>query len=117
MNFKIKTLSDLPEMLSEREAGAIQGKRMKRFKRKLHNVQGHTEEDKKLSQSQRKMKEIQVKHIAVLSDGRTFMKSVVTKQLLKKKTRVKYDALFHEMYCTSLSSKLWGFSYVCNQII
>jgi len=30
--FKIKTLSDVPEMLSEREAGAIQGKRMKRFK-------------------------------------------------------------------------------------
>jgi hypothetical protein len=57
-----------------------------------------------------------VKSITVLSDGRTFMKSVVMK-VLKKKTRVKYDALFHEMYFNSLPSKLLDFSYVCNQII
>ena len=34
-----------------------------------------------------------------------------------EKTRVKYVALFHEMYFTSLLSKLRDFSHVCNQII
>jgi hypothetical protein len=58
-NFKIKTLSDVPEMLNEREAGAIQGKRMKRFKSSFTMYRAHWRY-KQWSQSQRKMKQIQV---------------------------------------------------------
>jgi len=84
-NFKIKTLSDVPEMLSEREVGAIQGKRMKSFKSSFTMYSTwHTEEDKQWSRSRRKMKQIRVKNITVLLDGRTFTKSVATIQLLKK---------------------------------
>jgi len=40
-DFKIKTLSDVPEMLSEREAGAFQGKRMKSFKSSFTMYMAH----------------------------------------------------------------------------
>jgi hypothetical protein len=80
VNLNISTHCDVPEILSEREVRTLHDKSMRSSKGQLQCT-GHNGEDKQWRQSQRAMKQIEVKNITLLSDGQTFTKNVTAKQL------------------------------------
>lgn len=106
---------DVHEMLGEREAGATQGKRMKSFKSSFTMYRVHWRRWAMESISQKNEAGSREKYHSFVRWSNIYEKRC--NESTEEKTRVKYDALFHEMYFNSLPSKLWDFSYVCNQII